>query len=66
MIESLHTGMKAKVNDGGGTSEAFNITNGVKQGCDTTPVVTLPLFHTPISNDGCSIPRQERGCLHPV
>ena len=39
MIESLHTGMKAKVNDGGGTSEAFNVTNGVKQGCVLAPTL---------------------------
>ena len=39
MIESLHSGMKAKVNDGGGTSEAFNVTNGVKQGCVMAPTL---------------------------
>jgi hypothetical protein len=32
MIESLHTGMMANINDGEGTSEAFGVTNGVKQG----------------------------------
>ena len=39
MIESLHSGTKAKVNDGGGTSEAFNVTNGVKQGCVMAPTL---------------------------
>jgi hypothetical protein len=29
MIESLHTGMKAKVSDGVETSDAFEVTNGV-------------------------------------
>lgn len=39
MIESLHTGIKAKVYDGVATSEAFNVTNGVKQGFVLAPTL---------------------------
>lgn len=39
MIESLHTGMKAKVSDGVETSDAFEVTNGVKQGCVLAPTL---------------------------
>ncbi|KAK3509681.1 hypothetical protein QTP70_008422 [Hemibagrus guttatus] len=39
MIESLHTGMKANVRDGGETSETFDVTNGVKQGCVLAPTL---------------------------
>jgi len=40
MIESLHTGIKASITDVVATSEPFEVTNGVKQGC----VLTLTLF----------------------
>ena len=39
MIESLHTRMKAEVRDIVDTLEAFNVTNGVKQGCMLAPTL---------------------------
>lgn len=39
MIESLHTGMKANVSDRGESSETFDVTNGVKQGCVLAPTL---------------------------
>ncbi|VDL91480.1 unnamed protein product [Schistocephalus solidus] len=40
MVRQLHNGMTARVTDNGTVSEAFAVTNGVKQGC----VVALDLF----------------------
>ena len=34
---SLHTRMMANVDVGGGLSESFSVTNGVKQGCVLAP-----------------------------
>ena len=39
MIESLHTGMMAKVKEAGETSDSFPIGNGVKQGCVLAPTL---------------------------
>ena len=39
MIEGLHTGMMANIRDGGEVSDAFAITNGVKQGCVLAPTL---------------------------
>lgn len=39
MIESLHTGMMAKVKEAGETSESFPVSNGVKQGCVLAPTL---------------------------
>ena len=39
MIESLHKGMMANVSAGGETSETFDVTNGVKQGCVLAPTL---------------------------
>jgi hypothetical protein len=39
MIESLHTGMKAKVKEAGETSDSFPVSNGVKQGCVLAPTL---------------------------
>jgi hypothetical protein len=39
MIESLHTGMKAKVKAAGETSDSFPVSNGVKQGCVLAPTL---------------------------
>nr|VZI41708.1 unnamed protein product [Spirometra erinaceieuropaei] len=40
MVRQLHDGMMARVTDNGAVSEAFAVTNGVKQGCELAP----PLF----------------------
>ncbi|BHF75564.1 hypothetical protein SprV_0501866000 [Sparganum proliferum] len=40
MVRQLHDGMMARVTDNGAASEAFAVTNGVKQGC----VLALTLF----------------------
>nr|VZI31082.1 unnamed protein product [Spirometra erinaceieuropaei] len=40
MVRQLHDGMMARVTDNGAVSEAFAVTNGVKQGC----VLTLTVF----------------------
>uniref|UniRef100_A0A183SZY4 Reverse transcriptase domain-containing protein n=1 Tax=Schistocephalus solidus TaxID=70667 RepID=A0A183SZY4_SCHSO len=37
MVRQLHDGMTARVNDNGKISEAFAVTNGMKQGCVLAP-----------------------------
>nr|VZH93041.1 unnamed protein product [Spirometra erinaceieuropaei] len=37
MVRQLHDGMMARVTDNGAVSEAFAVTNGVKQGCVLAP-----------------------------
>ncbi|VDL95558.1 unnamed protein product [Schistocephalus solidus] len=39
MVRQLHDGMTARVTDNGTVSEAFAVTNGVKQGCILAPTL---------------------------
>nr|VZI01508.1 unnamed protein product [Spirometra erinaceieuropaei] len=39
MVRQLHDGMMARVTDNGAVSEAFAVTNGVKQGCMLAPTL---------------------------
>nr|VZI31915.1 unnamed protein product [Spirometra erinaceieuropaei] len=39
MVRQLHDGMMARVTDNGAISEAFAVTNGVKQGCVLAPTL---------------------------
>nr|VZI39374.1 unnamed protein product [Spirometra erinaceieuropaei] len=39
MVRQLHDGMMARVTDNGAVSEAFAVTNGVKQGCALAPTL---------------------------
>ncbi|BHF59201.1 hypothetical protein SprV_0100215700 [Sparganum proliferum] len=39
MVRPLHDGMMARVTDNGAVSEAFAVTNGVKQGCVLAPTL---------------------------
>ena len=39
ILKSLHEGMLGRVNIGGEFSEPFPVTNGVKQGCITGPII---------------------------
>ena len=39
MTEGLHNGMMAKVSAGGEVSDAFAVSNGVKQGCVLAPTL---------------------------
>ncbi|VDL94572.1 unnamed protein product [Schistocephalus solidus] len=39
MVRQLHNGMMARVTDSGTVSEAFAVTNGVKQGCVLAPIL---------------------------
>nr|VZI36708.1 unnamed protein product [Spirometra erinaceieuropaei] len=39
MVRQLHDGMMARVTDNGAVSEAFAVTNGVKQGCVLAPTL---------------------------
>nr|VZI20648.1 unnamed protein product [Spirometra erinaceieuropaei] len=39
MVRQLHDGMMARVTDNGAVSEAFAVTNGVKQGCVQAPTL---------------------------
>ncbi|BHF77959.1 hypothetical protein SprV_0602106900 [Sparganum proliferum] len=44
MVRQLHDGMMARVTDNGAVSEAFAVTNGVKQGCVLTPTLFSLVF----------------------
>nr|VZI04418.1 unnamed protein product [Spirometra erinaceieuropaei] len=39
MVRQLHDGMMARITDNGAVSEAFAMTNGVKQGCNLAPTL---------------------------
>nr|VZI35049.1 unnamed protein product [Spirometra erinaceieuropaei] len=44
MVRQLHDGMMARVTDNGAVSEAFAVTNGVKQGCMLAPTLPSLMF----------------------
>ncbi|VDL96991.1 unnamed protein product [Schistocephalus solidus] len=44
MVHQLHDGMTARVTDNGTVSEAFAVTNGVKQGCVHAPALFNLMF----------------------
>ncbi|BHF83821.1 hypothetical protein SprV_0902696800 [Sparganum proliferum] len=44
MMRLLHDGMMARVTDNGAVSEAFAVTNGVKQGCVLAPTLFSLMF----------------------
>ncbi|BHF63483.1 hypothetical protein SprV_0200647500 [Sparganum proliferum] len=44
MVRQLHDGMMARVTDNGAVSEAFAVTNGVKQGCVLAPTLFSHMF----------------------
>ncbi|VDM00254.1 unnamed protein product [Schistocephalus solidus] len=44
MVRQLHDGMTARVTDNGTVSEAFAVTNGVKQGCVLAPTLFSFMF----------------------
>ncbi|BHF65605.1 hypothetical protein SprV_0200861800 [Sparganum proliferum] len=44
MVRHFHGGMMARVTDDGAVSEAFVVTNGVKQNCFLAPTLFSPMF----------------------
>ncbi|BHF61079.1 hypothetical protein SprV_0100405000 [Sparganum proliferum] len=44
MVRQLQDGMMARVRDNGAVSEAFTVTNGVKQGCMLAPTLFSLMF----------------------
>nr|VZI28950.1 unnamed protein product [Spirometra erinaceieuropaei] len=44
MVHQLHDGIMARVTDNGAVSEAFAVTNGVKQGCVLAPTLFSLMF----------------------
>ena len=44
IVRQLHDGMMAKVTDSGDESDAFQVTNGVKQGCVLAPTLFSMVF----------------------
>nr|VZI26339.1 unnamed protein product [Spirometra erinaceieuropaei] len=44
MVRQLHDGMMARVTDNGAVSEAFAVTNGMKQGCVLAPTLFSLMF----------------------
>ena len=50
IVRQLHEGMMARVQDNGETSEAFPVTNGVKQGCVLAPTLFSIMFSAMLSD----------------
>nr|VZI48617.1 unnamed protein product [Spirometra erinaceieuropaei] len=50
MVRQLHDGMIARVTDNGAVSEAFAVTNGVKQGCVLAPTLFSLMFSAMLMN----------------
>ena len=44
IVRQLHDGMQARVQDGGESSEPFQVSNGVKQGCVLAPTLFSLMF----------------------
>ncbi|VDN37135.1 unnamed protein product [Dibothriocephalus latus] len=59
MVRQLHDGMKARVTEYGTVSEAFAVTNGVKQGCVLAPTL-FSLMCPAMLTDAC---RDERPAI---
>ena len=69
MVRQFHEGMKARVLDDGEYSEAFPVTNGVKQGCVLAPTLFSMMFTAMLSDafqdsdDGINIRHRMDGSL---
>ena len=50
IVRQLHDGMMARVQDNGEASEAFPVTNGVKQGCVLAPTLFSIMFSAMLSD----------------
>ena len=50
MVRQFHDGMEARVQDDGEFSEAFPVTNGVKQGCVLAPTLFSLMFSAMLSD----------------
>ena len=50
IIKQFHDGMLARVQDSGETSQAFPVTNGVKQGCVLAPTLFSIMFSAMLSD----------------
>ncbi|XP_053863859.1 LOW QUALITY PROTEIN: uncharacterized protein LOC128825397 [Malaclemys terrapin pileata] len=50
MVRQFHHGMMARVLDDGETSEAFPVTNGVKQGCVLAPTLFSMIFSATLTD----------------
>ena len=50
IVKQFHVGMMARVQDNGETSEAFPVTNGVKQGCVLAPTLFSIMFSAMLSD----------------
>ena len=53
MVRQFHDGMQARVLDDGDCSEAFPVTNGVKQGCVLAPTLFSMMFTAMLSDAFC-------------
>ena len=56
IVQQLHDGMQARVQDSGESSEPFPVTNGVKQGCVLAPTLFSLMFSAMLTDafDGTS------------
>ncbi|KAJ1161989.1 hypothetical protein NDU88_002469 [Pleurodeles waltl] len=54
MVCHFHNGMLARVLDNGDSSDAFPVTNGVKQGCVLAPTLFSMMFSVMLSDGFCN------------
>ena len=50
MVRQFHDGMQARVQNDGGFSEPFEVTNGIKQGCVMAPALFSMMFSAMFMN----------------
>jgi len=65
IVRPFHNGMMVNVLDDGSASEAFPVSNGVKQRCVLEPTLFSMMFSTTLpyasgDDDNCSIPLRYR------
>ncbi|BHF71723.1 hypothetical protein SprV_0401478300 [Sparganum proliferum] len=53
LVRQLHDGMMARITDNGAVSEAFTVTNGVKQRCVLAPILFSLMFSAMLMDAYC-------------
>ena len=63
MVRHFHDDMLARVLDNGNSSEAFPVTNGLKQGCVATSTLLSRMLTVNLLADFCNVEESDGGIL---